>query len=91
MKQIDGFRQKNKDVREASKQKPMAKSAEAKTGQLVFIKQEGTKAARRDIYLVIEVDDDDNTVTVCKMRHLLSNDMTSIQPHDPRYRYRVRQ
>ena len=74
-----------------SKSKLLAKEAGAAKGQLVFIKDEGSKNSRRDIYLVIEADTKDNTLTLCKVRDVLSNKLASMVPHDSRYRYRIRQ
>ena len=68
-----------------------AKSAGASLGQLVFIKNEGSKNKRRDLYIVIDVDKDSDMLIVCKVRDAISNKSASMVPHDPRYRYKVRQ
>ena len=78
-------------ARAKSVKKTPAQSAEASVGQLVFIKHEGDKSSRRDLYLVIETDPEDKNVTLCKVRDALSKKPASIVPHDPRYRYRVSQ
>ena len=67
-----------------------AESAEAKVGQLVFLKREGSKNQRRDLYMVIDRHPDD-MITICKIRDALSNKGASMVPQDPRYRYEVRQ
>ena len=67
-----------------------AESAEAKVGQLVFLKREGSKSQRRDLYMVIDRHPDD-MITICKIRDALSNKGASMVPQDPRYRYEVRQ
>ena len=63
----------------------------ASEGQLVFIKSEGDKRSRRDIYIVLDRNVSDNTLTVCKVRDALSNRHASIVPQDERYRYTVKQ
>ena len=82
--------QKNEEKADSGKLKK-AKPAEAKTGQLVFLKKEGDKKSRRDIYMVLEANPRDSTLYICKMRDVLSNKVTSLVPHDDRYRYRVQQ
>ena len=90
---ITKHREKNNpaSAKARSRSKLEASAAGATKGQLVFIKDEGTKNTRRDIYLVIETDPQDDTLTLCKVRDVLSNRLASMVPHDPRYRYRVRQ
>ena len=66
-------------------------SANAAEGQLVFIKAEGDKRARRDLYLVLERNAEEDTVTICKVRDALSNKLASMAPHDSRFRYIVKQ
>ena len=71
-------------------QKP-ASRAEASQGQLVFLKNEGSKNRRRDLYIVIAVDQSSDILTICKIRNVISNKSASMVPHDPRYRYNVSQ
>ena len=73
----------------SSTNKP-AEPAGAKVGQLIFLKTEGAKNQRRDLYIVIDIDTGD-MLTICKIRDALSNKSASMVPQDPRYRYRVRQ
>ena len=68
-----------------------AERAEANVGQLVFLKREGSKNQRRDLYMVIEIDRNEDSITICKIRDAISNKPASMVPHDPRYRYKVRQ
>ena len=68
-----------------------ASRAEAEQGQLVFLKNEGSKNQRRDLYLVIDTDPEADMVTICKIRNALSNNAASMVPQDPRFRYRVHQ
>ena len=74
-----------------SKTKEPACRANAVEGQLVFHKQEGDKNTRRDLYIVIDKDTDNETLTICKVRDAISNKAASMVPHDARYRYNVRQ
>ena len=74
---------------ESSKKK--AVSAKASQGQLVFIKAEGDKKNRRDLYMVLESNVADDTVIICKVRDALSNRLASMVPHDERFRYVVKQ
>ena len=80
--------EKNKNVHSVKKE---AKSAEASEGQLVFIKAEGDKRSRRDLYLVLASRTQDNTLTIFKVRDALSNQHASMVPQDSRYRYLVKQ
>ena len=75
-------------VSKSSTKKP-AISANAQKGQLVFLKQEGSKFQRRDLYLVTNVDNSKNCVTICKIINALSNNPASFQPHN--YIYNVKQ
>ena len=58
----------------------MAKSAAARLGQLVFIKDNGDKTRKRDLYMVLEVDEGEDTAIICKVRNALSNKIASIEP-----------
>ena len=88
---IKNKREKDNNSKLNSASKKVAKSADASEGQLVFIKSEGDKRSRRDLYLVLSKHLPDNTLTVCKVRDALSNKMASIAPHDSRLRYVVKQ
>ena len=70
--------------------KPATKAG-AKQGQLVFLKNDGSKNHRRDLYMVIETDVSEDILTICKIRDALSNSAASMVPQDPRYRYTVGQ
>ena len=64
-----------------------AKSANALRGQLVFLKKDGSKLERRDLYLVTETKTEDQTVTLCKLPSMLSGDTpVQFQPHNILYR-----
>lgn len=78
-------------ARAKSKSKLVATEAGAEKGQLVFIKDEGRKNSRRDIYMVIDHETADKSLTLCKIRDVISNRLASMVPHDSRYRYRVKQ
>ena len=78
-------------ARAKSLTKQVAKPADAKTGQLVFIKDDSDKTRRRDLYMVIDTNKESDTATVIKIRDALSNKLASIAPHDARYRYNVKQ
>ena len=74
-----------------SRTKEPALRADAVEGQLVFHKQEGNKNTRRDLYMVLDKDTTNDTLTICKVRDAISNKGASIVPQDARYRYNVRQ
>ena len=84
---IETNREKNNQVHSKRKK---AISAEASPGHLVFIKNEGDKRSRRDLYLVLETAGN-NTLTICKVRDALSNQHASMVPHNSRYRYTEKQ
>ena len=69
--------------------KKPATAAGAVTGQLVFIKREGDKNSRRDIYLVIKIIPEEDTAIICKVRNALPNTLVSIVPQHPDLRYKV--
>ena len=69
----------------------IAKSAEASQGQLVFVKSEGDKSSRRDLYLVLEQGSTEDSLIICKVRDALSQKPATISPQDNRYRYEVKQ
>ena len=73
--EITKHRRENNPASAKSKStfKTPATRANAAAGQLVFIKQEGDKSKRRDIYLVLETDMDKDTVVICKVRDAISN------------------
>ena len=64
-----------------------AKSAEAQRGQLVFLKKEGSKLEKRDLYLVVDTDEVEDSVSVCKLPSVLSgNSPIQFQPHNLTYK-----
>ena len=64
-----------------------AKSAEAKVGNIVFLKHDGEKLKKRDSYLVIETNDQTQTLIICKIKD--SGSQLSISPY--LHRYKVKQ
>ena len=66
-----------------------AKPADAKKGQIVFLKQDGSKLERRDMYLVLETDDTTQSLTICKLVNSLSNQSASLHPQN--FSYKVKQ
>ena len=66
-----------------------ATPAGAKEGQIVFLKEDGNKLERRDMYLVTKTNDPDNSLTICKLAHSLSNRPGSLQPQN--FSYKVKQ
>ena len=64
-----------------------ATSAQAKKGQLVFLKKEGNKLEKRDLYLVVDNDEAEDSVSVCKLPGALSGDSPiQFQPHNISYK-----
>ena len=66
-----------------------ASSANAKKGQTVFLKNDGSKLKARDLYLVTHVDDVKDEVTICKILNSLDHRPASIHPHA--HTYKVKQ
>ena len=65
----------------------LACSANTKRGNLVFLKKDGSKLERRDLYLVTGVIKDEGSVTVCKLPSALSgNSPVKFQPHNVTYK-----
>ena len=61
--------------------------ANARRGNLIFIKKEGSKLERRDLYLVTDTDEKEETVQVCKLPAALSgNTPIRFQPHNITYK-----
>ena len=60
-------------------------SANAKDGQLVFLKRDGDKLARRELYLVLEVVED-SSLKICKLLNTMSDNVASLQPHNVTYK-----
>ena len=87
---VTKLRADNNQSTARSKNSKPALPAEASTGQLVLIKEEGDKRSRRDLYMVLETDKEGELI-ICKVRDILSNKLASMSPQDQRYRYRVRQ
>ena len=67
----------------------VASSANARKGQLVFLKDDGSKLKRRDLYLVTACNIPENTVTICKILNSFGNRPASIHPHN--HSYKVKQ
>ena len=66
-----------------------AKSANARKGQLVFLKKDGSKLERRDLYLVTGTMDEEDMVMLCKLPSILSgNTPVQFQPHNIIYKVR---
>ena len=64
-----------------------AKPANARKGQLVFLKKDGSKLERRDLYLVTEENEEDETVLICKLPSVLSGAVpVPFQPHNITYK-----
>ena len=66
-----------------------ASSANAKKGKTVFLKNDGSKLKARDLYLVTDVDDTKDDVTICKIINSLNHKPASIHPHT--HSYKVKQ
>ena len=67
-----------------------ATSAQARRGHLVFLKKDGNKLEKRDLYLVVDTDEVEESVTVCKLPAALSgNAPIQFQPHN--FTYKVKQ
>ena len=61
--------------------------ANARKGQLVFLKKDGSKLERRDLYLVTEANVEDGTVSLCKLPSVLSGtEPVQFQPHNITYK-----
>ena len=69
--------------------KKAAIPANAKKGNVVFLKHDGNKHFKRDLYLVIEENVQNATVDLCKISGLFSQSPASFQPHV--YLYKVKQ
>ena len=69
----------------ASTNKPAA-PANAIKGQLVFLKRDGSKTHRRDLYLVLDVDTEQETLIISKLLHTLSDLTPTMQPQNKRYK-----
>ena len=72
-------------ARSKAKIKTVEDSANAKEGNIVFLKNEGDKTKKRDLYLVTEVFPSNNTAVLCKLANCLSDHQTSFQPHNFSY------
>ena len=66
--------------------KTASKAANAKKGQVVFLKHEISKHLRREMYLVLDTDSSTDTLVIVKLPHALSgNKPISFQPHNFSY------
>ena len=60
--------------------------ANATKGQIVFMKHEGSKHSRKDLYLVLDTDESTKTLVVAKLPHALSGSQPiTFQPHNVKY------
>ena len=66
-----------------------ASPANAQKGHLIFLKDDGNKLTRRDLYLVTDTNSQDQTVTACKILNSFGNKPASIHPNH--YLYKVKQ
>ena len=63
-----------------------SKPANAKKGQIVLLKHEITKHSRRELYLVLDTDQTNQSLVISKLPHALSGTIpVSFQPHNIRY------
>ena len=60
--------------------------ANATKGQLVFLKKSESKTHRRDLYLVLEVDDNLQSLQICKLLHTMSDLTPTLQPQNITYK-----
>ena len=73
-----------------AKVKLPSKVANAKRGQIVFLKHEISKHLKQEMYLVLDTDDSTETLVIVKLPHALSgNKSITFQPHN--FSYIVRQ
>ena len=69
--------------------KTKAQPAAARKGHIVFLKEDGSKLERRDMYLVTEVNDENQSLKICKLLNSLSNQPGTLQPQQ--FSYLVKQ
>ena len=65
--------------------KQLEKPANASEVNLVFLKKDGNKTNKRDLYLVTKVNHSNETVVICKLLNCLSSSQASFQPHNINY------
>ena len=53
------------------------------------MKTDSSKIQKRDLYLVVETNQEEQTLVVCKLLHTMSNLTPTMQPHN--YRFKVKQ
>ena len=64
-----------------------ATKAKVEKGNVVFLKQEGDKHHRRDLYMVLEILPAENSLIIVKLLHALSgNHSITFQPHNITYK-----
>ena len=64
-----------------------ATKADVQKGNVVFLKQEGDKHHRRDLYFVLEILPAENSLIIAKLLHALSgNQSITFQPHNITYK-----
>ena len=75
--------------RSKSTTKKPAIPANVKKGNVVFLKHDGDKHFKRDLYLVVEENSSNQTVDLCKISGLFSQNPATFQLHA--YLYKVKQ
>ena len=86
----DKMKKRNEGNKYSANSKAQVKTpaipAEAKKGQIVFMKHESSKHSRRDLYIVLDTDDSSQTLVIAKLPHALSGSKpVSFQPHNVTY------
>ena len=66
-----------------------AKPANASKGNLVFLKNDGDKHHKRDVYLVTDTDEKNQTASICKIINQFCNQPANFHPHN--FTYEVKQ
>ena len=86
----DTMKKRIKDNEYSSKSKATIKKpaarANANEGQLVFLKQDGSKTNKRDLYLILSTDATTDSITICKLINTFSNKTACLQPHNITYK-----
>ena len=63
-----------------------SKPANAKKGQLVFLKENCSKTHRRDMYMVVDLDADPRFLHICKLLNIMSDKTPTMHPHNITYK-----
>ena len=69
--------------------KQVPQQTKAVRGQLVFLRDEGTKQQSRETYMVISTNEKEKTLKICKLKKVLTQERATMQPQN--YTYMVRQ